>query len=129
MRKSAFTIFFFISFVNFSTVFAQNIDERLLVKYDKVELQTMLESQPQQYQFLINALDKGMFIAEIPAEKKEDISFDGTLNIDPNATHTFLTIGKEITDRYQYYKIEGTNMMVGILPRIFLDPELQKQIK
>lgn len=129
MRNSIIVCSFIFSLFSFTSVFAQNMDERLLVKYNKAEIETMMKSQPAEYQFLINALDKGMFISEIPFEKNENISFDGTLNIDPYGSHNFLTIGKEIKDRYQYFKISGTTMMVVILPRIYLDSELQKQIK
>jgi hypothetical protein len=119
--KKIFTLLLLV--VGFSQfVASQDFDARLLGKYSKQEIKKMQESNPNEYQFLVNALDKGLFISEIPAEKAKDVVFDGTLKIDPKGTHTFITLKKEILERYQYYKIEGTNMMVVILPRIFLDP-------
>ncbi len=119
--KKIFTLLLLV--LGFSSVaLCQDFDQRLLGKYTKKEIVKMQESNPNEYQFLVNALDKGLFISEIPAEKAKDVVFDGTLKIDPKGTHTFISLKKDILERYQYYKIEGTNMMVVILPRIFLDP-------
>lgn len=119
--KKIFTLLLLV--LGFSSVaFCQDFDQRLLGKYTKKEIIKMQESNPNEYQFLVNALDKGLFISEIPAEKAKDVVFDGTLKIDPKGTHTFISLKKDILERYQYFKIEGTNMMVVILPRIFLDP-------
>lgn len=106
---------------------AQEIDSRLLVKYSKAEVEKMIKKDPAHYQFLINALNRGIFITEIPSEKEAGIKFDGTLNIDPNATHTFLTLGKEILDIGQYYRIKGTNKMLVIQPKVALDPNAFKK--
>jgi hypothetical protein len=103
--------------------FSQEIDPRLNGHYTTKEIQQLQKSNPKEYQFLINALDKGMFISDIPQEKEKDVKFHGELAIDPNEAHTFLSIGKKITDEYQYYRITGTNKMVVILPRIFLEPK------
>ncbi|MCE3297321.1 MAG: hypothetical protein K0R65_3035 [Crocinitomicaceae bacterium] len=97
--------------------FSQEIDNRLLAKYSKEEINSIRKNNPEEYTFLVNALDKGVVISEIPAQKAKDIVFDGTLEIDPNGTHTFISLGKEITDRYQYYKIAGTSKMLTIKPR------------
>lgn len=119
--KKIFTLLVLV--LGFSSIAeCQDFDQRLLGKYTKKEIVKMQESNPNEYQFLVNALDKGLFISEIPAEKAKDVVFDGTLKIDPKGTHTFISLKKDILERYQYYKIEGTNMMVVILPRIFLDP-------
>lgn len=107
--------------------FCQDIDKRLLKKYSKKEIIKIQKENPNEYTFLVNALNKGVFISEIPEQKAKSIAFDGTLNIDPNETHTFISLGKEITDKYQYYKIEGTNKMLAILPRIALDEKLLKE--
>lgn len=106
---------------------AQDIDSRLLVKYSKSELQKMIKSNPDAYDFLISALNKGMFIADIPSEKEKSIVFNGTLNIDPNGTHTVFSIGKEVQENAQYYRIAGTNKMVVIQPRIAVDPKAFKK--
>jgi hypothetical protein len=101
---------------------AQEIDSRLLVKYKKSEIKKMMAKNPSEYQFQLNALNRGMFISEIPAEKGKDIVFDGEIKLNIEKEHTYLSLGKEIIDRYQYFKIKGTNKMVVIQPRIFLDP-------
>ena len=81
----------------------------------------MIKEDVATYKFLINCLNKAIFIADIPAEKAKDIKFNGEIEIDPNAKHTFLSLGLQITDEYQYYKIEGTNKMLVVLPRIFME--------
>lgn len=101
---------------------AQEIDSRLLVKYKKSEIKKMMAENPSEYQFELNALNRGMFISEIPSEKGKDIVFDGEIKLNLDKEHTYLSLGKTITDRYQYFKIKGTNKMVVIQPRIFLDP-------
>jgi hypothetical protein len=101
---------------------AQEIDSRLLVKYKRSEIKKMMAKNPSEYQFQLNALNRGMFISEIPAEKGKDIVFDGEIKLNIEKEHTYLSLGKEIIDRYQYFKIKGTNKMVVIQPRIFLDP-------
>jgi len=119
---SAILVVFVATFSN-----AQDIDSRLLVKYSKSELQKMIKNDPDSYDFLISSLNKGMFIADIPSEKEKSIVFNGTLNIDPNGTHTVFSIGKEVQENAQYYRIAGTNKMVVIQPRIAVDPKAFKK--
>ena len=109
--------------------FSQEVDQRLFPKYSKQELLTLQKNNPEEYKFLVNALNKGVFISEIPTQKAQNIVFDGTLEIDPNATHTFISLGKEITNRYQYYKIAGTKKMLTIHPRMSLDEREIKTVK
>jgi uncharacterized protein YsxB (DUF464 family) len=121
LSKICASIGFFLV-LSFSS-FSQEIDPRFKGHYTIKEIQDLQKNNPQEYQFLINALDKGMFISDIPQEKEKDVKFHGELTIDPNEAHTFLSIGKKITDEYQYYRITGTNKMVVVLPRIFLEPK------
>ncbi|MES2589661.1 MAG: hypothetical protein V4622_11830 [Bacteroidota bacterium] len=110
----------FLALISFKlTTYSQEIDKRLLPKFSEKELFEMQKNDPKEYTFLVNALDKAVFIGEIP--DKKDIKFDGVLKINPNEVHTFISLGKEITDSYQYYKIKGTTKMLGILPRFALD--------
>jgi hypothetical protein len=108
--------------------FAQNnaIDSRLLTRYSSSELKSMQKSQPNEYRFLITALDKGVYITDIPLEKEKGIVWDGVLKIDPNGTYTFISLNKEIMDRYQRYKIEGSNKMLTILPRTAIENQINK---
>ncbi len=105
----------------FSTLglYAQNFDTRLEPYFPKDELKRMYDHDKKQYDFLVKALDKGIFVADIPKEK-DPVQFSGTLNIDPYAQHTFLSLGLKITDVYQYYRIAGTEKMLVVLPEIFL---------
>lgn len=98
---------------------AQEIDVRLLPYCSSEELQTMIEEDFENYQFLINALDKGIFIATIPTQK-EPVQYDGVLEINPEEEHNFLSLGLEILDRYQYYQIKDTDLMLVVLPKVFL---------
>jgi hypothetical protein len=106
--------------ISAASAFAQNFDQRLESYYTQEQIQDLIENDPETYHFLVNALNKAIFIAEIPQEKAP-VQYNGTLFIDPNETHTFLSLGLEITDMYQYFKIEGTNKMLVVLPRIFLE--------
>lgn len=100
--------------------FTQNYDVRLDPYFSKTEIKNMMEKDPEKYQFLVNALNKAVFIADIPKEKTP-VTYSGTLSINPNEKHTFLSLNLEITDFYQYYKIEGTEKMLVVLPKIFLE--------
>lgn len=101
-----------------STCFTQEHDVRLLEKYDQVELDKMKSNNQELYQFLNVALDKAIFIGEIPQEKGKDIEFDGELEVDLKKEHTFLSLGIVLKENeYQYFKIKGSNKMVGVLPK------------
>lgn len=96
-------------------------DVRLLERYTESELTTLEESEPEAYAVLLNALEKGIFIGEIPTQKGKDVQFDGALDIDPEEEHTFISLGIELKENnYQYFKITGTNKMVGVLPKSLL---------
>jgi hypothetical protein len=109
--------------------FSQEIDKRLLARYSREEMLQLQKNDPAEYNFLINAVNKGVFISEIPTQKGKDIVFDGTLEIDPNGTYTFISLGKEITTRYQYYKIAGSTKMLTIQPRLSLDERELKNVE
>lgn len=104
-----------------TTSFAQTYDSRLEPHYTKDQIQTMIREDVATYKFLVNCLNKAIFIADIPAEKANDIKFNGDLKIDIDKNHTFLSLGLEITEEYQYYRIEGTTKMLVVLPRIFME--------
>ena len=114
------TLFLGLALVISNEACAQTYDTRLEPYYAKEDIQKMIREDVATYKFLVNCLNKAIFIADIPAEKAESIKFNGTLAIDPEKKHTFLSLGLTITDEYQYYKIEGTNKMVVVFPRIFM---------
>ena len=96
-------------------------DSRLLERYSDEELTELKNSEPEEYQVLVNALERGIFIGEIPTQKGKDIQFNGELDCDPEEEHTFISLGIELKEReYQYFKISGTNMLVGVLPKRLL---------
>ena len=101
-----------------SVSFSQDHDTRLLEHYSVEELDEMKQNQSEHYAFLNKALDKAIFIGPIPTEKGKDVKFDGELDIDPSEDHTFLTLGIKIKENeYQYFKIKGTDQMIGVLPK------------
>lgn len=101
-----------------SVGFSQSHDSRLLQKFSESELDVLKTNEPEEYQFLNTALEKAIFIGEIPSQKEKDISFDGELDIDPESEHNFISLGIDIKENhYQYFKITGTNKMVGVLPK------------
>jgi len=55
----------FLCFILISTVsaFAQEIDDRLLYKYSQEELQTMIDTDSDQYNMLEYALDNAIYVA------------------------------------------------------------------
>ena len=122
------TFFFLLLFtISGYSAISQEFDQRLMQKYSKSEITNLQKNNPEEYNYLVNALDKGVYISEIPMQKASSITFNGTLNIDLSKKHTFISLGKEITDSYQYYKIEGTTKMLCILPRIALDKRVLKE--
>jgi hypothetical protein len=97
---------------------SQEHDARLLAHFEKTELSELKANQPEEYEFLTLAVEKAIFIGPIPQEKEKDITFDGEIEIDPNGKHTYLSLGIEIKEnQYQYFKIKGTNQLVGVLPK------------
>ena len=104
------------------TAFTQsNHDDRLIKKYGQETLDQMAAKNPAEYSILTNALKRAIFIGDIPTEKGKDIQFDGELTIDPSKKHDFISLGIELKENeYQYFKITGTNKLVGVLPKSLL---------
>jgi len=108
-------------FVGLASFSQSNHDNRLVQKYGQEALDQLKVTNPEDYTVLVNALERGVFIGEIPAEKGKDVKFDGELAIDPSKKHDFISLGIELKDNdYQYFKITGTNMLVGVLPKSLL---------
>lgn len=120
MMKFSFllTLFLAVSF-SYSQTTNSNI---LLERYSESELNELKEHQPEEYQILLNALERGVFIGDIPTQKGKEIEFDGTLEVDLTEDHTFISLGLQLKENnYQYYKIKGTNKLVGVLPKSLLE--------
>lgn len=108
-------------FIGLTSLSQSNHDERLAQKYGKEKVEEMKTNNPEEYSILSNALERGIFIGEIPTEKGKDIVFDGELTIDPTKKHDFISLGIELKENdYQYFKITGTNKLVGVLPKSLL---------
>lgn len=118
MKKILTVLTLFIGAASFSQ---SNHDERLLNKYSVEVLDKMKIDNPEEYSVLSNALERGIFIGDIPTEKGKDVKFDGELAIDPSKKHDFISLGIELKENeYQYFKITGTNKLVGVLPKSLL---------
>ncbi len=94
-----------------SSVFSQQIDNRLLKSYEQTELQTMLESDKDKYDLLVYALDNGL--QEITIGKGKEVSFKGTISL-PQGKYTFADLGLKIEEMEQYYKIEGKESVLMV---------------
>jgi len=118
IKKMLAVITLFIGFASFSQ---SNHDDRLLKKYGQETLDQMALDTPEEYSILNNALQRGIFIGDIPTEKGKDIQFDGELSVDLSKKHDFISLGIELKENeYQYFKITGTNKLVGVLPKSLL---------
>lgn len=92
-------------------------DARLLERYSSEELTTIQMENPEEYEILVHALEVGISIGDIQEGKGKDLVFDGELDADPSLNHTYISLGVELINRYQYYKFKGTNKMVIIRPK------------
>lgn len=118
IKKILTLLALFIGIASFSQT---NHDDRLIKKYGQEILDEMVAKNPSEYSVLTNALERAVFIGDIPAEKGKDIQFDGELTIDPSKKHDFISLGIELKENnYQYFKISGTNKLVGVLPKSLL---------
>jgi hypothetical protein len=118
IKKILTLVTLFIGVVSFSQ---SSHDDRLLKKYGQETLDQMALDTPEEYSILNNALQRGIFIGDIPTEKGKDIQFDGELSVDLSKKHDFISLGIELKENeYQYFKITGTNKLVGVLPKSLL---------
>lgn len=118
IKKMLVFVALFIGVASFSQ---SNHDDRLIKKYGRETLDQMATKNPTEYTVLTNALERAIFIGDIPTEKGKDIQFDGELTIDPSKKHDFISLGIELKENnYQYFKISGTNKLVGVLPKSLL---------
>ncbi|MGM0478379.1 MAG: hypothetical protein ACQERC_04075 [Bacteroidota bacterium] len=116
--KIALTLLLFL--VSYAHSYGQHHPD-LLKRYSEEELTEMKASDPQEYTILNNALEHGTFIGPIPEEKAKSITFDGELAINPGADHNFISLGVKLKEnKYQYFRIKGTDQMVGVLPKSLL---------
>ena len=114
-----FTTFFILTIAVFG--YSQNNhDTRLLERYTSEELTALQNNNPEEYEIIVHALKVGISIGEYQAGEGKDIVFDGELDKDPNKEHTYISLGIELIDRYQYYMFKGTNKMVIVRPKNYI---------
>lgn len=121
MKIASFLSFIFISM---GSVFAQEIDDRLLSKYSQEELQLMIETDVQHYQLLDYALDNALYVANYDSAKGGKFE---TIAVNSKALPTFIELNLSITDRNQYFKIEGEDKLLVVKSTWVLNHEMQKK--
>lgn len=121
MKIASFLCFIIISS---SSLFAQEIDDRLLYKYSQEELQTMIETDADQYNMLEYALDNAIYVANYNSSKGGNFE---TISVDLNALPTFIELGLEVTDRNQYFKIQGEKKLLVVKSAVVLNYEMKKK--
>lgn len=101
-------------------VMSQEIDERLLVKYDQKELAEMQTSNPSKLEMLVYALDNAIYFANYDYQKGDlnEINYS-----DENAT--FLDLGLEITNQNQYFKVPGNAKVLVVKSEWVLNHEME----
>jgi len=107
MKITSFLCFIIIS----CSVFAQEIDDRLLAKYSLEELQTMIETDVEQYNLLTYALDNAVYVANYDSSKGGDFEI---ISVDLDKLPTFAEMNLEITDQNQYFKIKGEEKLLVV---------------
>lgn len=115
MLKTFITILVFtISFVGFTQT---DHDKRLLERYSAEELTALQNNNPEEYEIITHALKVGISIGDIQHGKDKEIQFDGVLDKDPSKEHTYISLGVELIDRYQYFRFKGTEKLVIVRPK------------
>lgn len=121
MKIASFLAFIIISF---GSVIAQQIDDRLLSKYSQEELQLMIDTDSKQYQLLDYALDNALYVANYDSAKGGNFE---TIMVDSNSLPTFIELNLSITDRNQYFKIDGEDKLLVVKSTWVLNHEMEKR--
>lgn len=121
MKIASFICFIFISA---GSIFAQEIDDRLLSKYSQKELQTMIDTDLHQYELLDYALDNALYVANYDSSKGGNFE---TILVDSSNLPTFIELNVEITDRNQYFKISGEEKLLVVKSAVILNYEMNKK--
>lgn len=116
--------FFCFIFISLGSVFAQEIDDRLLSKYSQEELQQMIDTDSEQYQLLDYALDNALYVANYDNAKGGNFE---TITVNSQSLPTFIELDLEITDRNQYFKIEGEEKLLVVKSTWVLNHEMEKK--
>ena len=118
------TILFCFIIISVGSVSAQEIDNRLLYKYSQNELQTMIDTDTDQYEFLEYALDNAIYVANYDCSKGGNFT---SISVDVDAIPSFIELGIDISDRNQYFKIEGEEKLLVVKSAVVLKYEMKKK--
>lgn len=123
--KILITSFFLLSFIQFSS--AQKIDGRLLNNFTESFLEELINTNIQDYNLLVYAIDNGCYVAEAPSTKSSEYS--GTISWANEAIPTFLDLNRDfgivLENFNQYLLIDGTDKMVVVKSKIVLENEIK----
>lgn len=115
MKNTVFFItFLFLTFL----AKAQNIglDQRLLSKFTKNELNEMQSKSPDKWAYWNFYAANAYQVVDLPAEKANAHEIRGTVKIlDISAINIFDLNYIPLKKEYQYYRIEGTNKLLMII--------------
>lgn len=104
-----------------SAVFSQNLDSRLLEKYTENQLKEMQTNNPGNYNLLVYALDNAITYATYDGSKGD---FE-TISADENST--FISLGLEIQEQNQYFKLAGEDKLLVVKSKWVLTHEMEKK--
>ena len=100
-----------------SMLFGQNaeFDSRLLVKYSVEELNKIEKENSSEIRFLLHCIESAQYITPFPEGKESAVEIIGELEIRDIKNINFFELDVElIQDNYQYYTIEGSEMLLVI---------------
>ena len=100
-----------------SMLFGQNteFDSRLLVKYSVEELKKIEKENASEMRFLLHCIENAQYITPFPEGKEGAVEIIGKVEIrDINNINFFELDVELIQDNYQYYTIEGSEMLLVI---------------
>ena len=108
-----------------SATYAQEIDNRLLERYSIEELTELSKTDNDKLVMLNYALDNAIVYAEYSKEKNLELS-----SIDmPAENATFISLGYEITNQNQFYRINGSDKMLVVKSAFLLKNEFKNNKK
>lgn len=98
---------------------SQEVDSRLLSRYSSQELSELVKENPEEYKFLVYALDNAVYMTDVPKGKSVDFQ---TIDI-ANKELNFLDLGLTIKNENQYFKVEGQDKLLVVKSRLVLNHE------
>jgi len=110
-----------LTFLFMGSVFSQKIDDRLLERYTLEELNELKKNDNEKFIFLNYALNNATYIGDIPLEKNLQLEVIEM----PSENATFISLGYEIENNNQFYRIQGTDKMLIVRSEIVLKHKLK----